>query len=317
MTNRLTRMPLLLPSILALAGCSGAADTGTVEVRLEAEDTLVGGLAAGTGDEAIVDGWNVTFDQYVLAIGDVRLEGGPGTGPWREPEIVAVDLTEASATDRPLARFEGVRAGAWPTFGYGLGVVTASTTRDPSVPQADFDRMVAEGCTYLIRGTLAPATGAGRRCVRGDATQCTDVTEIAFDLCVPAAVTFGPCQTDTGTAGLTVTAGLTTSATATLHGDHLFFNGFPEGAEGVVARRAQWLANADVDADGLVTRTDLEAIGASDLGALLPSTFADGMPGFSLGGAPRPLNTAWDYVGAQLVTQGHFGGEGECPWTLP
>ncbi len=84
------------------------------------------------------------------------------------------------------------------------------------------------------------------------------------------------------------------------------------GAEGSVVRRAQWMVNADVDADGTVTQEDLQSIGETDLGQLLPSDLGDGMPGFALGGAPIELHDAWDYAIAQLKTQGHFQGEGEC-----
>jgi len=34
---------------------------------------------------------------------------------------------------------------------------------------------------------------------------------------------------------------------------------------------------------------------------------------FQLGSPPIPLTDAWAYVRAQLKTQGHFQGEGECP----
>ena len=35
---------------------------------------------------------------------------------------------------------------------------------------------------------------------------------------------------------------------------------------------------------------------------------------YQLGGSPiTPLNDMYDYLSAQLKTQGHFQGEGECP----
>lgn len=295
---------------VALAGCGGETSTGALTVQLEAEETISGGLAAGTADEDVVDGWSVTFEQYVIAIGEIELEGG-GDEPFHADTVLVVDLAEVPASGLELARIDAIPAGLWPQIFFATPLATADAARHASVPQADFDRMVAEGCTYLIRGTLESPDG--ERCIGGDATMCTAVASIAFDLCVPAETHFGPCETDTGIEGVTIAGNNTTAVNLTIHGDHLFFNGFPAGAEGTVARRAQWLADADVDADGTVTRADLESItGASALGRLLPADAGDGLPGFDLAASPIPLASAWDYVRAQLKTQGHFQGEGEC-----
>jgi hypothetical protein len=312
MKNAITRL-LALAALTGLAvGCGeSATPTGTLQLQLEAEDTITEGLEPGTGDEQIVDGWTVTFEKYILAVGDIDVEGG-GAGVFHEHDVIVADLTQLPEGGLTVARFEGMPAGLWPEVFYETPVVTASAERHSSVSQADFDRMVAGGCTYLIVGTLTNPTG--QRCIGGDATMCTPATEVAFDLCVPAPTRFGPCESDTGIEGVVVVENATTTANFTIHGDHLFFNGFPEGAEGTVTRRAQWLVNADMDADGTVTRADLESIGASGLGQLLPSNPSDGLPGFQLGGAPVRLDDAWDYVVAQLKTQGHFQGEGECPW---
>jgi hypothetical protein len=107
--------------------------------------------------------------------------------------------------------------------------------------------------------------------------------------------------------GVLVSAGSST-AFMTVHGDHLFFNGFPAGDEGVVTRRAGWLALVDdaTGADGTVDNDDLEATPIS----ILPS--AD----YSLSGAPMVEGMAVTnmslYARAQLQTQGHLNGEGEC-----
>ena len=93
---------------------------------------------------------------------------------------------------------------------------------------------------------------------------------------------------------------------ATIHGDHLFFNGFPEGDEGGVMRLAQWLADCDLNLDGVVTEAELASIAPSDLPEIDTR--------FQLGGSPiTPLANMLEYVRAQLKTQGHFQGEGECP----
>ena len=75
-----------------------------------------------------------------------------------------------------------------------------------------------------------------------------------------------------------------------------------------VVRLAQWMWDVeDVDSDGL-TKADFEA--ATDVESLFPSP-PNGA--YELTGAPiDAINNAWDFIRAQLATQGHILGEGEC-----
>jgi hypothetical protein len=192
--------------------------------------------------------------------------------------------------------------------------------RDPSVSEADFNAMTTGNFTYLIDGTLTKADG--RSCppttlampppgavvmgMNGGGDNCYANTSIAFEIGVNAATVFGPCEVD-GVPGLSIASGSTTTVAFTIHGDHLFFNGFPEGDESGVMRLAQWLADCDLNVDGTVSQAELEMIA--------PSSLPEIDTRFELGGSPiTPLDTMWTYVTAQLKTQGHFQGEGECPF---
>ncbi|NBO46961.1 MAG: hypothetical protein EBU85_08165, partial [Actinobacteria bacterium] len=75
------------------------------------------------------------------------------------------------------------------------------------------------------------------------------------------------------------------------------------GAE-ITERRAQWLADADLDHDGKVDLAELATIKASDLFRA---------PTYNLSGALVKVETAADYVEAQARTLGDFQGDGECP----
>src|SRR5690606_35668307 len=88
---------------------------------------------------------------------------------------------------------------------------------------------------------------------------CFDAPTVGFVFGAAAETAYGPCEID-DVPGLSVPAGGTQTVAMTIHGDHLFFNGFPEGNEGGVSRRAQWLADCDLDLDGTVTQQELEAI---------------------------------------------------------
>lgn len=289
--------PLL--SALLLAGCAPA-PTGNATVALEAEETITDGLVPGTELENIVDGWTVTFDQFVVAIGHVHV-GQQATGFEEHVEdIHVVDLTSLPATGFELASFEAIPTGDYDVVEFETPAASATAIRHESVPQADFDAMVAGGCTYLIAGTITSPTGES--CPPGGTCAPVGADGISFRLCIPAPTTFGPCENSDGTTPLTVAANLTAPASITLHGDHLFFDSFPTGEE-IVERRAQWLANCDTNQDGEVTQAELMA---ADAAAIFTA------PDYSLAGAPSTIANAWDFVRAQVKTQGHWNGEGEC-----
>lgn len=211
----------------------------------------------------------------------------------------------------------GLAAGRWEVFYETPGA--GGATAHASVEGADFELMRSEDLTYLVVGTLSKADGTscppvalatppgGAMPVGQNAggDDCYASPTVSFALGVPAPTRFGPCEVD-GIPGVNVPRGGTQTLALTIHGDHLFFNGFPEGDESGTMRLAQWLADCDLDLDGEVTREELSALAPSDLPELDDR--------FQLGGSPiTPLDSLWTYVAAQLSTQGHVQGEGECP----
>lgn len=304
---------------LSSAGCSDDTTQGTGEltVLLEAEDTISGGLDAGDEGESIQDGWQVRYEQFIVGIGAIALSYATDDAlEASADDVFAVDLVSVPEGGSALWTVPGLRAGRW-QFGYtirgGAGLV-----QDESVSDADFARIEAEDLTYLIRGRLtkpdgqscppsaladAPETAtADSENAGGDA--CYANTELSFTFAASVDTRFGPCEID-GVPGVSVPSGGSGTVAATLHGDHVFFNGFPEGDEGGIARLAQWLADSDLDLDGEVTQAELEAIAPADLPAIDDR--------YQLGGSPiTPLGDMWTYVRAQLATQGHMDGEGEC-----
>lgn len=299
--------------VLWSAGCTQ--DTAALSVLLEAEDTITGGINAGTSVEEIKDGWQARYQKFIVSIGDIEIDL-TGGGHAHAEKIYAVDLTKVPTSGLPLWSYSNLQAGRW-DFSY-LTTSTKQAERHTSVAPPDYDQMRSADATYLIAGTLTKADG--RSCppaalaVPGGKPQvgtspagqpCYANPKIGFSLLVPDETKYGPCEID-GIAGIAVTGGSSQTVTATLHGDHLFFNGFPEGSEGGVTRLAQWLADSDLNLDGTVTKEELSTIA--------PSQLAELDARYQLGGSPiTPLTTMWDYVRAQLKTQGHMNGEGECP----
>lgn len=318
--NMISTVALLLSTATA---CSEAEDEsgGTLSVLLEAEDTITEGLDPGMGVENVLDGWQIRFDRYIAAVGDIRVTYATDRGVRAsDADVFVVDLSRVPASGLPLWVLPGLRAGRW-EFGYSLGGAVGAI-RHESVAVADFDALTAADATYLIAGTLTQS--GGRSCpppslaAPGAATPsgtstagqaCYENPALTFEWLVPARTSFGPCELD-GVPGFSVAERSTQTVAATLHGDHLTFNGFPEGDEGGVLRLIQWLADCDLNVDGAVTRDELEAVP--------PSALAELDARYQLGGSPiQPLDTMWTYVVAQLSTQGHMNGEGECQLTLP
>ena len=320
MRNATAKMRHLTLLALALAACGGSlGGEGSLEVLIEAEDVIVAGLDPGDGPADIRDGWQLRFDAYLVTVGaiDLHQSDDPALAA-AAADVYVIDLTQVPSSGATLWQLDALAEGRWElhyeTAGAGDGAL-----RHDSVDADDFARMQDEDWTYLLRGALRkddgascppaslaspPATAAqvGENAA-GD--PCYENPVITLELGAAAETRYGPCEVD-GVPGVSVTAGATQTVAITIHGDHLLFNGFPEGGEGGTLRLAQWLADCDLDVDGAVTLAELAAIAPSELVELDER--------FQLGGSPiTPLTTMEDYVRAQLKTQGHFQGEGECP----
>jgi hypothetical protein len=302
----------------AAVGCGGDAGTGSLTALLEAEDVIVDGIAAGADPENIRDGWDVTFDRYISTVGDLDMHLSSNEDTFVEgADVFVVDMTQVPSAGLDLWQFDGMRAGRW-EFNYATPGAADGAVRHTSVSQADFDELVANDWTYLIDGTLSNAEGqscppaalaqVGSATPNGNLSgtnPCYDAPSVRFVVGASAETSYGPCEVDE-VPGFAVTSGGSTTVSMTLHGDHIFFNGFPEGDEGGVMRLAQWLADCDLNLDGTVTSAELQAIAPAQLPEL-DDRFQLGAPTIA------PLDTMYTYFRAQLKTQGHFQGEGSCP----
>lgn len=300
---------------LLWTGCAED-EPATLNVVLEAEDTITQGLLPGVGPENIRDGWTVTFDQYVAAVGPIKLANADGASRFDLEQVFLVDLKQAPAGGFPLWSITTTE-GQW-SFRYDTpGAAGAVTPHGTVLPQVA-DLMRANNWTYHVVGSIAKPDGQscppaalaqpGAKQPNGNMSgpnPCYAAPSVRFDIGATAATEFGPCEVD-GIPGVTLNAAQPVSAAVTIHGDHLFFNGFPEGDEGGVMRLAQWLADCDLNLDGVVTIPELLQIAPSQL----PEIDAR----YQLGGSPiTPLLNMYQFVQAQFKTQGHFQGEGECP----
>jgi hypothetical protein len=300
-------------AVLLAPGCGGGANQGDARIIVEAEETITSGLLPGSDEENLADGWTVQYTTFDLAIGAVALgrSADPDDLVTSDARVI-LDLATVD-TGYDLTTLMAVDAGRWDLFAYEIPAASADIPCDASVTSDDCARIQQEGLTYLIRGTMTKTDGES--CPPGGA--CRPAPSIGFELAVAAPTRFTNCESE-DVGGIAVPGGGETTASLTIHGDHLFFSGFPAGVE-LVVRRAQWLANADLDGDDFVDMTELSTIASSDFPELFTggTDIASFSEAYTLTGSPvMPLGNAADYVRAQLSTQGHLNGEGECFFVL-
>lgn len=275
-----------------MAGCgsssTGGSGEGNLSVLLEAEETIVAGIESGTGDENILDGFDVTFSKYIVSIGNVAMNQAGDTNAQSSSDVVIAEFTSLGSFPE-LTSFNGIPTGQYTSFGFATPAPDANVENLNEVDEADFDAMIANGWSYIIEGTITNVE-----------------TEESKDFLIEADVptVYTDCAVDDMEPGVNVASD--SSVDITLHGDHIVFNGFPED-EAQVMRLAQWLWEIEDDGDGILRKNDFEA--ATNVEELFPS------PTYTLTGGPiEPIENAWDFVRAQLGTQGHIRGEGECEW---
>lgn len=292
---------------VAAAGCTedgATAEVGSVQIFVEPEETIPHGLEPGTGPENIADGWSVTYDRFLVTVGNVRAARSDATETLGDPAVFVLDLKRAPAGGYVIANLDEVSAVRWDRFGFDLPNATSAVRVLAPTAQADADFMVANGYSIYFEGAIEKADG--RSCPPGssDASKCVDAKKVTFRWGLAAGTAFDDCATADGVTGFAVPAGGTVQVKPTIHGDHWFFSNVTSGAE-LTQRYAQYIADSDLDHDGETTLDELKQVKAVDV---FPT------PRYNLAGAlGGPILTAHDFVQAQARTLGDFQGDGECP----
>jgi hypothetical protein len=295
------RMPLPpIPFLFAFGLIAGACETeqaarraGAVRVAVSPDDSIQRGLAKGEAPENARD-YAVSYTKFIVSIGNVRLGHSTFESDFSSGRTTLIDFVRLGEPSAEIARFDDVPSGEWSEFSFDTprpkeGVHLVEVTA------ADAVVMIENGWTHWIEGTV------GRPVAEGGAL------EFIVQTAVPTS--FSRCERD-GEPGVNVVQDQTTTALITMHGDHLWFTSFATGIEGQIERRTAWILQADQNRDGAVTTEELASLDATEV-------FTTEL-GYSLDGPPAgvTIETALDFVRAQLVTQGHFKGEGECIWQL-
>ena len=285
--RKISVLTVLVSGFWTLACGSDTGGEGELNLYVNSEGASE--IPAGSDEEDIQDGWAVTYEKYVVNIGQLKVGQSPSDFQSYQDSML-VDLSKQSTTGRLLKNIVSLPEGRLSYIGYEVGVFAGSTV-DPSVSKEDATRMVDDGLSYLIAGYAEK-----------------DGKKVSFEIPVSEETVYVPCSDSDGTLGTVISPNAKSDVFLTVHEDHIFFNAFPEGGEGSVKRLAGWIDASDSDQDGVLTVEEMKAAKASDV---LTSSL-----GYSFSGAPFAINTVWDFVRAQLNTQGHFQVEGPCVWSL-
>lgn len=286
--SRSTSLALLTTVMAASAvATSACAPTGTAQIFVEAEETIPEGLTPGNGEENIIDGWQVTYDKFLVTFANFTASSSnDATAKADLAANLVLDMKALPEGGLVVGNVENLPAIRFDKVGYSIPNASSDSQKAEGISDDDFDFMVQNQLSLYVKGSMTK-----------------DGQTVTFDWPLKAGVSVNDCASEEGDLGFAVPAGGTVAVKPTIHGDHWFFTNITQGAE-ITDRRAQWVADADADQDGETTLDELKNTDAADV---FPANQ------YNLSGALIDVNTAFDYLQAQAMTLGDFQGEGECP----
>ncbi|MCA9584242.1 MAG: hypothetical protein KC657_02685 [Myxococcales bacterium] len=287
----------LAPLAACSSGGSDPSGKGSVQIIVVPEETVPAGLEPGDGDENVKDGWRITYERFLVTIGDLKASRTDGGDRLDDPTVYVLDLKNAPQSGYVVKSFADVAATRWDRFGFSLP--NAKPGAKALAPTTDAD------ASFMARGGYSVY-------FEGAATKGPDT--IRFKWGFAAGTSFSECATSEGTPGFAVPTGGTVQVKPTIHGDHWFFTNVTAGAE-ITERRAEWIKTCDKDQDKELTLAELKAC---DAATALPQK--PGGP-YELAGIEDQDGdgkiSVYDYVLSQAKTLGDFQGDGECPTRAP
>lgn len=269
---------------------SSTGGNGNVQIFVVPEDSIANGLQPGTELENVQDGWTITYDRYLVAVGNFRARRSDNGDSIGDPAIHILDLKAAPTSGYVVKELTDVAAVRWDKFGYDVPNARAGATPLPPTTQADADFMIQNGYAVYYEG--AGTKGAKK---------------ITFKWGFASGTSFDDCASPDGVPGFAVPAGGTVQVKPTLHGDHQYFDNVTQGVE-ITKRLAQWLETCDKDANGELTIDELKKC---DVVTALPQPPYDLTAVKDQDGDGKI--SVFDYVSTQMRTFGDYQGDGECP----
>jgi hypothetical protein len=227
-TRSISAWVAALATLPALTACDDAADgEGTLALEIWGEEFIEQGIPAGE----FADGWAVTFDRFLVNVGQIGVAEEGAAPALEEPGYRVFDLV---AAEGPVP-ISSVTAPAG-TYGH-----TAYTVA-PAAPDGAAGNATEADLQLLVDGGWSVY-------VEGSATDGTDSVTFAWGF--GNTTVYDPCHSvgeleDGGAVAVQIT----------IHGDHLFYD---DAVSGTPDLRFADIALADADDDGEVTPAELAA----------------------------------------------------------
>lgn len=252
-------------------GSSDPAD-GMIKATVYGEEFIEDGIPA----DVFSDGWSVSFDKFIVSVGNVFGQAGHDSPEVGDTAFHLVDLAQASGGNGfELATF-AAPGGDYDHYGYRLKTDAAATSLN--LAAGDGDAMKAAGYSIWIKGS---ATKGG----------VTKTLDWGFKL----KLSYGHCDLMDKVDGDTLTA------QATIHADHLFYDDAVSEEPNVAF---QLVADADTNGDDAVSMEELAAV---DIRAQTRYQV-----GSKKDPAGQTITNLRQFIETQAVTVGHINGEGHC-----
>jgi hypothetical protein len=221
---------LALLTALTLVACGGG-EPGTVEITIYGEAFIEEGIPAAE----VSDGWAVTFDKFLVSVGDVTAAAGHGDPAIDDPTYRVFDLAIASGGAGYPVVAGDAGPGHYDHVSYVIGhSADAVAGNADAVDVAD---LVAGGYAMRITGSATDGT----------------ITR-TFDWAFAVDVRYEHCESEAHVDGSDERIELT------IHGDHLLYDDLTV-AEPDLAFAL--IAGADTDDDGVITEAELAAVDIS------------------------------------------------------
>lgn len=255
-----------------LAACGDDPVTGTITATVYGEAFIEEGIPA----DVFADGWAVAFDTFLVSIGNVAGKAGEGAAEVGDPAFRIVDLAQSSGGGGfELASFTAP-GGHYDHYGYQVRseANAASVNADP----ADVTMMKSSGYSVWVKGTAT----------KGAASK-------SFDWGFTLKLTYAHCDLMASIDGNDL------RAEATIHADHMFYDDAVSDEPNVAF---QLMADADTDADNIVTLDELAAVDIRSQTRYQVGSLVDP--------AGNTITNLRQYLEHQIVTLGHINGEGHC-----
>lgn len=284
----------VLAAVVACARANTNDGTGNLQIFVVPEDTITKGLEPGTAGDNIQDGWTITYDRYLVTIGNFRARRSDTNDTLSDPTVYVLDLKAAPTSGYVAVELQDIAAVRWDKFGFDLPNAKPGAKVLAPTKQADADFMVRNGFSVYYEGS-------GEK----------DGKTISFKWGFAAGTSFDDCASPNGVPGFAVPSGGTAQVKPTLHGDHQYFDNVTQGVE-LTKRLAQWLDTCDLDRNRELT---LDELHRCDVVKALPQ------PPYDLTGVKDEDGngklSVYDFVLGQMRTFGDYQGDGECPTRAP